>query len=628
MRFITRVEPAASTRSASHVECQHLLAERPGWRGLDPRTSKELEGACEHVHVAGGSVVVRRGQVGVPLILIARGGIRASYVDDSGRRHVVFEFFQGATVGEALVLSGHSSPLDLHAVRDSHLLYLSPEKFQALAARHPDFVLSLARHVATNLVHVFSSNEVLSSLAHAADHLPRSIAILSAGGDSVLRARDLVAEALTRSRSATRVTIEDARRALDGERGTDVPYERFIEWLGTRELRSDLLVLECDRTHASWLDFCLRQADRIMVLADEESLRSDGGGLAWWRDAKLRDRTCHLDLAVVHPPSGARPRGSAAYTRLPGVSRLHHVRGGDPGDAGRLTRWLLDRPVGLVLGGGGARGIAHVGVFKALEEARIPIDIVGGTSMGAIFAGGHARGWDAETMMDHVRKLFSSRFALYNPTIPVTALLAGKKLDRVMENLFEDLDIADLWTRFFCVSTNISRATSEVRDSGSLRDAIRSSCSIPGLFPPYQALKELFVDGGVMDNLPIDVMAEQCRGPVIAVDVFPYQRHKSGMKAHRRNVLGRFKAMSRGGPRLFDVLMHATLVGSQRATATSLARHPPALYLAPDLAHFRVLDWKAHEAIFQAGYEYARHALESGELSRELWEGPLEGKAS
>ena len=134
----------------------------------------------------------------------------------------------------------------------------------------------------------------------------------------------------------------------------------------------------------------------------------------------------------------------------------------------------------------------------------------------------------------------------------------------------------------------------------------------------------------MIDNLPIDVMAELCRGPVIAVDVFPYQRHKGGVKAHRRTVRfwRRFKAMSRGGPRLFDVLMHATLVGSQRATATSLARHPPALYLAPDLGDFRVLDWKAHEAIFQAGYEYARHALESGELSRELWEGPLEGKAS
>ena len=311
------------------------------------------------------------------------------------------------------------------------------------------------------------------------------------------------------------------------------------------------------------------------------------------------------------------------------MSRLHHVRSGDPQDAERLARWLLDRPVGLVFGGGGALGIAHVGVLKALEEARVPIDIVGGTSMGAIFAGGHARGWSADTIMDHVRKLFASRFALYDPTIPVTALLAGKKLDHVMDELFEDIDIADLWTRFFCVSTNISRASSEVLDSGSLRGAIRASCSIPGLFPPYQLLKQLLVDGGLINNLPIDVMAELCHGPVIAVDVFPYRRNggEAAVSPRKRllNLLRKYKPFSTAGPWLFDVLVHATLVGSQRTTALSLERHPPALYLAPDLGRYRVLDWRAYEALFEAGYVSAKRALDSGAIPRGLWEGPLDG---
>jgi predicted acylesterase/phospholipase RssA len=84
-----------------------------------------------------------------------------------------------------------------------------------------------------------------------------------------------------------------------------------------------------------------------------------------------------------------------------------------------------------------------------------------------------------------------------------------------------------------------------------------------------------------------------------------------------RNLFGRVKSVSRRRPELFDVLTHATLVGSQRATATSLSRHPPTLYLTPELAEFRVLDWKAHEAIFQAGREYTKREIESGKFSRQ-----------
>ena len=174
-----------------------------------------------------------------------------------------------------------------------------------------------------------------------------------------------------------------------------------------------------------------------------------------------------------------------------------------------------------------------------------------------------------------------------------------------MDDLFGDIDIADLWTPFFCVSTNISRAYRQVHDSGSLRDAIRSSCSIPGLFPPFQLLKQLLVDGGLVDNLPIDVMAESCRGPIIAVDVYPYERHKEdGERRPRKRLvelLARLKPFSYKGPWLFDVLMHATLVGSQYTTTVSLSSHPPALYLVPELEKFRVLDWRAYEADLPGG---------------------------
>jgi predicted acylesterase/phospholipase RssA len=421
---------------------------------------------------------------------------------------------------------------------------------------------------------------------------------------------------------------------MDGDREhqEELPYERLMDWLASQEPHPDLVILQCEPGQPSWLDFCLRQADRTVVLMGDDELRTPGGGVEWWHNARLAERSPHLELAVVHARSDRLPRGGAAYAELPGASRVHHVRVGDPEDAASLARWVFDRPVGLVLGGGGALGIAHVGVLKALEEAHVPVDVVGGTSMGAIFAGGKARGWSADTIMDHVRSLFSSRLALYDPTIPIHSLLAGKKLDRVMDALFEDIDIADVWTPFFCVSTNISRADSQVHDRGSLRDAIRSSCSIPGLFPPFEVLRQLLVDGGLVNNLPLDVMASVCRGPIVAVDVFPYQRHqgpRTNGTWRERTVQGlvgalrKLKSRPISGPLLFEVLMHATLAGSQHTTMHALSTHPPALHLVPDLGSFGLLDWRAYEAIFQAGYDCAKRELDAGALPRGLWEGRI-----
>ena len=607
-----------------------MLAARPILAGIEPRTLEELEAACEPFHVRGGELVVRRGQSDVPLIVVTRGGLRASYVDGQGRRHVALEYFRGATVGEALVLSGRPAPLDVHAVRDSQLLLLSPEKFRALAKRHPDLLLHFAGVVATHLIDLFNSPEVLSSFAHMADRVPHTIAVLGAGADGVREMRDHLAHGLSVARSVMRLTGEEARSATCGvqDGDADVPYESFLEWLCVRETQTELAILECDRAHPSWQDFCLRQADRILVLADEAALGMPGSPPEWWRAAKLSERSCHLDLAIVHGRGGSLPRLGASYAKLPGVSRLHHVRRGNAADGERLARWLLDRPVGLVLGGGGALGIAHVGVLKALEEAHVPVDIVGGTSMGAIFAGGHARGWSADEIMDHVRRTFAPPFALYDPTIPLISILAGKKLDRVLRGLFEDIDIADLWTPFFCISTNISQAYTEIHDSGSLWRAIRSSCSVPGLFPPFELLKMFLVDGGLIDNLPIDVMAELCRGPVIAVDVFPYQRQRRDAAKHRgKGLIDRLldlQPFPTNGPSLFDTLVHATLVGSQRTTTSSLSRHPPALYLTPDLTRFHLLEWRAHERLFEAGYESARRAIESGALPCSLWDGRID----
>jgi predicted acylesterase/phospholipase RssA/CRP-like cAMP-binding protein len=593
---------------------QRLLAGRPVLRGMHADVLCELDAAMDVVRVPAGAPVVTRGQADTPFVLVVHGGLRVSYVDPEGNRRVLFEYFRGGTFGEAFVLSGRPSPFDAHAIRDSTLAYLRSDRLHELGARHPELLAGFARVLAIRMAELLGTQAFLESFSRRIDQLPRSIALVSSSSEGVRRTRNLVAEALARARNTRRVRLQDARHGEDRD-------------------DAELVVLEYEPSDPSWLDFCARSVDRVMILLDEKDLGQLRTGPDWLRRIRSEDRSISVSWAIVHDPWLALPHGGDAYSQIPETSRLHHVRSGVPRDAEQLARWLLDRPVGLVLGGGGARGIAHVGVLKALEEARVPVDIVGGTSMGAIFAGGHARGWTADKIMDEVRHLFRSRLALYDPTIPMSALLAGRKLDRELATLFDDIEIADLWTPFFCVSTNISHALREVHESGRLRDAIRSSCAIPGLFPPFEKITKVLVDGGLIDNLPIDVMAERSRGPVIAVDVFPYRRPADEASSHHplqrlTGLLRWLKPFSQPGPpeapRLFDTLMRSTLVGSQHATELSLSRHPPALHLVPDIVNRKLLNWGDYESLFRAGYECAKDALDAGKLPSALWEGRIE----
>jgi predicted acylesterase/phospholipase RssA len=140
----------------------------------------------------------------------------------------------------------------------------------------------------------------------------------------------------------------------------------------------------------------------------------------------------------------------------------------------------------------------------------------------------------------------------------------------------------------------------------------------------------VLVDGGLVDNLPIDVMSARTRGPIIAVNVFPFDQSTSATYGPLKGLNGflrRVGALSKGRPLLFETLTRSTVVGSRNATEKALSSRPPALHLVPDLSKFGMLDWRAFEGLFEAGYTCARRELDAGALPRTLWEGQIEDSA-
>ena len=322
-------------------------------------------------------------------------------------------------------------------------------------------------------------------------------------------------------------TLVDSARLADilGQRPSErEDFERhrrrLSAWCGEQETAGRFLLFVCDPEETTWTRWCLEQTDRIVV-----AVRGDATSEVERVERLFAGRTVagapvKVDLLLLHDEGTELPRGTRPWLELDCRRRHHHVRRGHMADFQRAARRMTERAVGVVLGGGGARALAHIGVLEALEEAGIPVDAVGGTSMGSVVAAAHAFGWSAKRIVDSMKDRMANSRAIMDLDLPVRALLGGRKLDRVLQYAFGDVDIADLWIPYYCITANLSEARMMVHDRGPLWQLVRASCSLPGIFPPVRVKGQLLVDGGIVNNVPMDIMERECAGgTVIAVDV-------------------------------------------------------------------------------------------------------------
>ena len=199
-------------------------------------------------------------------------------------------------------------------------------------------------------------------------------------------------------------------------------------------------------------------------------------------------------------------------------SRRASFSDGSDADIDRLARVLTGQSVGLVLSGGAARAYAHIGAMRALKQRGVPIDFVGGVSMGAIIAAGLAMGWDDDELDRRIRKAFVETSPLDDIALPMIAMTHGDKVRERLTEHFGDRYIADLWLPFFCLSSNLTTGAYQLQDR-LVREALTASSSLPGILPPVISGNDVLVDGAVMKNFPADVMRSIQLGPIVGVDV-------------------------------------------------------------------------------------------------------------
>ncbi len=574
-------------------------------------TLRELEAELESEWIEAGTTLFRQGDPGDALYLVVSGRLRVSVDLSNEDPRFVTELGCGETVGEMALLDGKPRSATVVATRDSHLARLSKEAFERLSSRRPELLAVIARELVARLRtqdrapgRPLPSSTILA-VAPASPGIPiqefcaRLASTLSTHGPTLLLGSALL---------DTYLGKPGAAQTNEHQAG----HGRIIELLSKLETDHRYLIYQADASDSLWSRLCLRQCDHILIVGDAaRDPREDAE--AYVTSALIDRRGRPASLALLHPVSVKLPSGTSAWLAARKVDQHYHVRPDSDSDFGRMARCLTGRAVGLALSGGGIRGAGHSGVIRALREADVPIDIVGGTSAGAAVAAAAALEHDHQWM---VHAIMTACLTMSKDwTIPMVSLLSGQKFDDCFNGLVGKTQIEDLWLPFFCVSANLTRASIQVHRRGPLLKSLLASMRVPAVYPPILWGGDLLVDGGIIDNVPVDVMRgyADC-GTVIASDVSSvydpsevcnYGDRISGWRA----LAQRFKPASKRlrYPGIFGVLMRIIELGSA-ARRTQTAKMAD-LYLAPPVEGFGRTEFHRADEMAEVAYRYSSEKI-------------------
>ncbi|RMZ77741.1 hypothetical protein DV737_g4198, partial [Chaetothyriales sp. CBS 132003] len=583
--------PRAALERAAEKFPIVLLTMAKRLTSLIPRLILHIDFALEWVQVNAGQVIFHQGDESDAIYIVLNGRLRSVRELGDGTMKVTGEYGQGDSIGELEVMTENTRPATLHAIRDTELAKLPRSLFDSLAQEHPSITIQLSKIIASrmrelveehgNELHQERKRAALSDSSTSTLNL-RTIAILPVrAGVPVIDFGSRLLAALTQVGIPSGVTLLNQAIVLNhlGRHAfSRMGRLKLAQYLADLEEKYGMVLYVADtNVNALWTQTCITQADCILLV-----------GLA-------------EDSPSIDTPF--------------------------KGDFHRLARRLCGKSVGLVLGGGGARGIAHVGIIRAMEEAGIPIDIIGGTSIGAFMGALLARDGDVVPMYGRAKKFAGRmgsmwRFAL-DLTYPSSSYTTGHEFNRGIFKTFGDSQIEDFWLMYYCNTTNISKSRPEIHTSGYAWRYVRASMSLAGLIPPMCDNGSMLLDGGYIDNLTTAHMKSLGADLVFALDVG--SADDDTPQSFGDSLSGFWTLFNRWNPfstipnppTLSDIQARLAYVSSvdalERAKTT-----PGVLYMRPPIEAYGTLEFGKFDEIYAVGYSYGKEYLAKLKMTGEL----------
>jgi predicted acylesterase/phospholipase RssA/CRP-like cAMP-binding protein len=646
---------------------------------LLPRLILHIDFALEWVQISAGQVIHHQGDESDAIYLVLNGRLRAVLEKEGGEHRVVGEFGQGESVGELEVMTESRRPATLHAIRDTEVAKFPKSLFNSLAQEHPGITIQISKLVATRMRALIDDplfeqgNDRLGRApaknVNSTLNL-RTIAILPVTtGVPVVEFGSRLLNALTQIgvvNGATSLNQAAILNHLGRHAFSRMGKLKLSQYLADLEEKYGMVLYIADtNVNAPWTQTCITQADCILlvglaegppnigeyerfllgmkttarkelVLLHVERYSPPGLTRKWLRNRMwINGGHHHIQMAFrttsepAHPQtkrfSGLKQRVQVLQAEIQKYTSrairqtpLYAAQTPLKGDFHRLARRLCGKSVGLVLGGGGARGISQIGVIRALEEAGIPIDIVGGTSIGAFIGALYARDTDVVPMYGRAKKFAGRmgsmwRFAL-DLTYPSASYTTGHEFNRGIFKTFGNSQIEDFWLQFYCNTTNISKSRAEIHTSGYIWRYVRASMSLAGLLPPLCDEGSMLLDGGYIDNLTVAHMKSLGADVIFAVDVGSLDDNQpqqfgdalSGFWAtfNRWNPFSSYP----NPPTLAEIQSRLAYVSSI-SSLEKAKQTPGCLYLRPPIDAYGTLDFAKFDEIYQVGYNFGKEFL-------------------
>ncbi|KAK2818033.1 hypothetical protein Q7C36_021966 [Tachysurus vachellii] len=614
---------------------------------------RQMDFAIDWMAVEAGRALYRQDDQSDCTYIVLNGRLRSVIRKTNGKKELVGEYGRGDLIGVVEALTRQPRATTVHAVRDTELVKLPEGTLNNIKRRYPQVV--------TRLIHLLGQKILgnlqqprgplgsalgLPSMASSPDVTnPASnlstVAVLPVCDEVPINAFNLELSHALSAIGPTLLLMSDIIRERLGASALESIHEyRLSGWLAQQEDINRIVLYQTDSSMTPWTQRCLRQADCILIVGLGDQEPSLGQLEQMLENTAVR---ALKQLVLLHREDGPGPSRTVEWlnmrswcsghlhlkcprrvfsrrspTRLREVYEKMFEKTADRhSDFSRLARVLTGNSIALVLGGGGARGCSHVGVIKAMEEAGIPIDLVGGTSIGSFIGALYAEERSAVRVKQRARewsKAMNSVFkTVLDLTYPITSMFSGSTFNTSISNVFEDKQIEDLWLPYFNVTTDITASSMRVHKDGSLWRYVRASMTLSGYLPPLCDPKDgnLLMDGGYINNLPADIARNMGAKTVIAIDVG--SQDETDLCNYGDSLSGWWLLWKRINPWAEKVKVPDMAEIQSRLAYVSCVRQLELVkksgyceYIRPPIDRFKTMDFGKFDEIYDIGYQHGK----------------------